>query len=240
MDFFLQQSLYKVALNGRAIRRLAPPKHKSCPPLQVHATEALNDIVQQICGTAKGLTRFFPHVWWRGRCIWHSSQDFLCVEKSSHRSAVEVERASRTPYCCSHDLFKGFGMFWLSSLFLNISLTEAHPHRLLLTELPALSVSLGFALPSFNNQDIVARQKLLGWKLHVCYFTMKDVHKFLKRHLIFFCRSVSENWTLGAAFYPDETSPKSMNNHWSQWSLCKIGLRVFYDTLWCLFSVQFL
>lgn len=196
--------------------------------------------MQQICGTAKGLPTSFHHIWWCGRRILRSSQDFLCVEKSSHRSAVEAERVSRTPYCCSHDLFKGFGMLRLSSLFLNISLTEAHPHWLLLTELPALSVSLGFVLPSFNKQDIVARQKLLGWQQHVCYFTMKDVHKFLKRHLILFCFSISGNWTLGAIFYPDETSPKSMNNHWSQWSLCKIGLRCFYDTLWCLFSVQVL
>lgn len=33
---------------------------------------------------------------------------------------------------------------------------------------------------------------------------------------------------------------KVHNNYWSQWSLCKIGLRCFYDTLWCLFSVQVL
>lgn len=99
-------------------------------------------------------------------------------------------------------------MLRLSSLFLNISLTEAHPHWLLLTELPALSVSLGFVLPFFNKQDIIARQKLLGWQLHVCYFTRKDVHKFLKRHLILFCLSVSGNWTIGAIFHPDETSPK--------------------------------
>lgn len=189
------------------------------------------------CGTAQGLPRSLLPC---DGCTLHTSWDFPCAEKSSHCSAVEAERASRTPYCCSHDLFKGFGMLWLSSLFLNISLTEAHPHWLLLTELPALSVSLGFVLPSFNNQDIVARQKLLGWQLHLCYFTMKDVHKFLKRHLTLFCLSISGNWTLGATFYTDETSPESMNNQWSQWSLCKIGLRCFYDTLWCLFSVQVL
>lgn len=156
-------------------------------PCRCMDTETLNDmpeLMQQICGTAKGLPTSFRHIWRRGRRILRSSQDFLCAEKSSHLSAVETERVSRTPYCCSHDLFKGFGMLRLSSLFLNISLTEAHPCWLLLTELPALSVSLGFVLPSFNKQDIVARQKLLGWQLHVCYFTMKDVHKFLKRHLI--------------------------------------------------------
>lgn len=114
-------------------------------------TEALSDtpeLMQQIWGTAKGLPTSLLHVWWRGRRILRSSQDFLGGEKSSHRSAMEAERVSRTPYCCSHDLFKGFGMLWLSSLFLNISLTEAHPHWLLLTELPVLSIS-GFCFAFF-------------------------------------------------------------------------------------------
>lgn len=117
MDFSLQQRLNKVTLNGRASSKLAPLKrsenvkmHKSCPPLQAQGHGGMKGHARtQIRGTAKACPRL-SSAFGGAVAVSHAQVKISREEKSIHRSAVEVERVSRTPYCCSHDLFKGFGM----------------------------------------------------------------------------------------------------------------------------------